>query len=300
MKRTLRSLIYLAALSFTLQSFAEIEVKKVQVGQIEMAYYTRGSGPPLVMINGFRSTMSMWDPALLELLEKKYELILFDNRGVGFSTDTAENQTTIPQMADDTFGLIRALGLNHVCVLGWSMGGRIAQQLAVRHPEIVEKLILCATNAGGSHSVSPSDDVLKKLNSPESTTEEKLSLLFPDSPEGKAAGLSYYARLSRAIESGSVPRDVQVSKQTIERQTIARGASWNQSEANYKALADIKIPTLVADGIEDVINPPKNARIIADKIPFAWSAFFDGGHAFLFQDAKRFSDLVTVFLFSQS
>jgi pimeloyl-ACP methyl ester carboxylesterase len=85
-------------------------MKKVRIGEIDIAYYTRGIGKPLVMIMGFRGTMGQWDPALLEELEKYYTLILFDNRGVGFSTDTEKDLTTIQQMAQDTVGLIQALG----------------------------------------------------------------------------------------------------------------------------------------------------------------------------------------------
>ena len=88
--------------------------------QIKMAYYTRGEGKPLLMINGYLSTMSLWDPALLERLEKNRQLILFDNRGVGLSSDTEKDNTTIPQMADDAAGLIRKLGYDKVDILAWS------------------------------------------------------------------------------------------------------------------------------------------------------------------------------------
>ena len=83
------------------------EVKYAQVGDVRLAYYVRGEGKPLVMINGFISTMSLWDPLLIEDLAKHRQLILFDNRGVGLSTDTKENATTIPQMADDAAGSSR-------------------------------------------------------------------------------------------------------------------------------------------------------------------------------------------------
>lgn len=93
-------------------------VKKQKVGDIEVAYYTRGSGDPLVMIMGFRGTMAVWDPALLESLEKHYTLILFDNRGSGMSTDSQEDHTTISQMSQDTIQLIKALGYSKAHILG--------------------------------------------------------------------------------------------------------------------------------------------------------------------------------------
>ena len=113
------------------------KVQYAQVGDVKLAYYMRGQGKPLLMINGFISTMSLWDPLLVEDLAKHHQLIFFDNRGVGLSTDTPENKTTIPQMADDTAGLIKALGLQKPDILGWSMGARLAQQLLIRHPALV-------------------------------------------------------------------------------------------------------------------------------------------------------------------
>lgn len=115
------------------------EVKTVHVGEIDMAYYIRGEGNPLIMINGYLSTMSLWDPALLDELAKHHQLILFDNRGVGLSTDTKANKTTIPQMAEDVAGLIKKLGYKNVDILAWSMGARIGQQLLIRHPDLVKK-----------------------------------------------------------------------------------------------------------------------------------------------------------------
>jgi pimeloyl-ACP methyl ester carboxylesterase len=94
------------------------EVKYAQVGDVKIAYYTRGQGAPLLMISGYASTMSIWDPELLELLSQNHTLIMYDHRGVGLSTDTAENNTTIPQMADDGAGLLKAIGYEKADILG--------------------------------------------------------------------------------------------------------------------------------------------------------------------------------------
>lgn len=264
-------------------------VQKMRVGSIEMAYYTRGSGKPLLMIIGFRRTMADWDPALLEALENQYTLILFDHRGVGLSTDTEKDLTTISQMADDAAGLTKALGYQKTYVLGWSMGGRVAQQLALRHPERVEKLILCGTNPGGAHQVRK-----------EAETAEKHAFLFPSSPEGRAAFQESQQRIERAVADGTAPSDLEVSPRTVERQTRAVRL-WRMRDENYQGLSQIKIPTLVAGGLEDVLDPPENSRLLAARIPFAWAAYFAGaGHAFLFQDYQRFAELVTLFLNSSN
>src|SRR5580692_1475931 len=151
--RSLISVVFLCiGICSSVHAQFKAEVKTVNVGDIKMAYYIRGQGKPLVMINGFISTMSLWDPALLDELAKHHQLILFDNRGVGLSTDTKDNKTTISQMADDVAGLIKNLGYEKVDILAWSMGARIGQQLLIRHPDVVEKAILCSANPGGTYA----------------------------------------------------------------------------------------------------------------------------------------------------
>lgn len=272
------------------------EVKFAEVNGVKLAYYTRGQGEPLLMINGFLSTMSLWDPALLDELSKENQLVLFDNRGVGFSTDTNENKTTIPQMADDAAGLAKALGLDKVNILAWSMGARIGQQLLIRHPELVGKAVLCAANPGGRHQIPASKDVESKLNNPNVPEMEKLGLVFTNNEAGRKAASDVLGRIRSAVTAGKMPNDFAVSKETTIRQDNARTTLWIKDQANYRQLKNIKVPVLVTDGRYDVIDIPKNSELIANQIPYAWLAYFDGGHAFLFQDYKKFADTVNVFL----
>lgn len=272
------------------------KIQYVQVGDVKLAYYVRGKGKPLVMINGFISTMSLWDPLLIEELAKTRQLIIFDNRGVGLSTDTKENNTSIPQMADDTAGLIKALGLKKPDILGWSMGARIAQQVLIRHPDLVGKAVLAAPNPGGSRGVPADKDVEDKLNNPNVPDTEKLALLVPPQLGGEKEAAKIFARLLQAAKQGSAPNDFNVSKETTIRQNRARTTLWNADEENFNNLKNIKNPVLVTDGRYDVIDKPINSVIIASQIPFAWLAFFEGGHAFLFEQHKKFADTVNVFL----
>lgn len=272
------------------------EVKMIEVDDIKIAYYIRGKGKPLFMVNGFISTMSLWDPALLEELEKHYQLILFDNRGVGLSTDTNENKTTIPQMADDVAGLIKALGYNKASILAWSMGARIGQQLLIRHPELVEKAVLCAANPGGKYQDHTLPSVEEKLNNPKVPEMEKIGLVFPDNEQGRLAAKDCLARIKAAVEAGIMPNDFSVSKETMMRQNRARTVLWDNDNENFNALRNIKVPVLVTDGRSDIIDLPKNSLIISNQIPYSWTAFLEGGHAFLFQEHKQFADLVHAFL----
>ena len=199
----------------------QADVKYAQVGDVKLAYYVRGEGKPLLMINGYISTMSLWDPLLVEELAKGHQLILFDNRGVGLSSDTAANNTTIPQMADDAAGLIKALGLNKPDILGWSMGARIGQQLLIRHPDLVDKAVLAAANPGGSQGVPADKAVEDKLNDPNISDDQKLALLFPPGDGEEALAEEIYSRILAAGKQGSAPDDFTVSKETALRQNRA-------------------------------------------------------------------------------
>lgn len=273
-----------------------LEIKKEKVNQVELAYYTRGKGEPLVLIMGFRGTMAFWDPALIEILEKKFKLIIFDNRGTGLSTDTLEDKTTISQMAEDTAGLVKALGYQKAHILGWSMGSRIAMELAIKHPEVVDSLILCSPNPGGKYGIAHPSDAYDKLTAPHITRQEGLSLIFPDTPVGREAADALVGRLFKAIALRTIPDNFEVSTQTIQRQVNALKL-WEKDENIFDSLATIKRPTLVAGGLSDALDSPQNVRIVANQIPFAWTAYFAGaGHDFLSQDYEYFGKLVTLFI----
>jgi pimeloyl-ACP methyl ester carboxylesterase len=272
------------------------EVKYAQVGEVRLAYYTRGQGDPMILINGYSATMSMWDPALIDELSKNNTLILFDNRGIGLSSDTKENKTTMAQMADDAAGLVKALGYKKANVLGWSMGARVAQQFLIRHPDIVIRGILCAPNPGGKHQVKASKKTEEELNNPHLSVMENVALLFPNNEAGKQAAKDALAREQAAKLAGAIPNDFVISKESKLRQTRARTMLWDADNKNFADLKNIKVPVLVADGQYDILDVPKNSQIIANQIPFAWLAFFDGGHAFLFQEHQKFAETLNAFM----
>ena len=293
---TLTATFLVAGVIAPSEASSKVKIQFAQVGDIKMAYYTRGQGEPLFLINGFMSAMSTWDPALLDVLAKKNKLIIFDNRGVGLSTDTKEDRTSMEQMADVTAGLIKALGYKKANVLGFSMGARVAQQVFIRHPDLVNKGILAAPNPGGSRQIKPSADVAKLLNDPNVSTYDKAKLMFTNDAAGQAALKQVMKRINDAVKNGTAPNDNDVSKEAAIRQDRARTVLWGANEKNFDDLKNIKFPVLVADGRDDVIDPPENARLIAGQIPFAWLTFYEGGHGFLFQSAARFGATINAFL----
>ena len=178
-----------------------------------------------------------------------------------------------------------AIGLRRADVLGWSMGGFVAQQLAVRHPQRVRRLVLAGTNPGGAATVlGPSAD--QRIDSdPDPSDAAVLRVLYPRNPAGRAAGRAFLARLDTASESGEIPDDFAVPARTVRAQVAAEDG-WLRSDANADALRSLRIPTLAAGGSVDPVVPPANLRRIAALIPGARLEIYPGSHAFLFQHRR--------------
>jgi pimeloyl-ACP methyl ester carboxylesterase len=195
-------------------------LQHVQVGDITVGYREggSGSGPPLVLIMGFAGAMYEWDPALLERLADGRRVIVFDNRGVATTSGPTAGMT-IETMADDTAGLIEALGLGQVDVLGWSMGGYVAQELVLRHSELVNRLVLAATDPGSPRAVQPSAAVIALLES--ARRADLIEAIFPQTRAGRAAAKAYLARV------GSSPACRRVTSRSARRRSgPSSGPSW--------------------------------------------------------------------------
>lgn len=288
-------LILVCALFSGCGSSQDKAVKKKKIGNVELAYYTRGSGEPLVMIMGFRATMAVWDPALLEILEKKYQLILFDNRGTGLSSDHEEG-LTIELMAADTIELIEALGFEKVHVLGWSMGSWVAIQMALKYPEKIKTVTLCATGPGGKYQKTGKIGAYQQLTADTLSPEDGLALLFPGTKSGKIAAANFASRLAESILSGKTPNDLIVAGDIVQKQ-INVLKQWRDNDQIYHLLPQINVPALVAGGMKDELDPPENIQLVASRIPFAWTAYFpESGHNFLSQEYNAFAQLLTLFI----
>jgi len=135
---------------------------KVKVNDINIYYEIHGDGFPLVMIRGLGSNIDWWNPEFLEAMSKNFKTIIFDNRGAG-KTDKPDIEYSIEMFADDTIGLMDVLDIERAHVLGLSIGGETIQEIVLKYPERVEKLVLCATTCGGYRSVAPSPEVVETL-----------------------------------------------------------------------------------------------------------------------------------------
>jgi pimeloyl-ACP methyl ester carboxylesterase len=261
------------------------------IAHTRIAWYERGQGPPLVMLIGTGSTMAEWDPALLRLLARDHRLILFDYPGVGMSGPW--HGRSFDSLAGATAGLMGAIGLPRADILGWSMGGFVAQRLAVDHPQRVSHLILAGTNPGGSHAVLGTPRAQAIDSKPHLSDAEILHELYP--PNRQAEGRRFLRRLELASRSGEIPDDFHVPATTTRAQVAAEDP-WLRSNRNYRQLGGLSAPTMAAAGAEDPVVPPVNLRRIAAQVPRSRFVVFPGAHAFLFQERRPFTRVVDRFL----
>lgn len=269
-----------------------LDVKYVKAGGTTFAWAELGSGAPLLLLNGTASPMNEWDPAFLAGLARSNRVIVFDYPGLGDS-GAAPSSWTFEHAADWIAAFATELEPDEqVNVLGWSMGGFIAQQLAIRHPDVVKRLILAATNPGGSKAVLGPTWV-QEIDSSASSDWDYLRTNYP--PEGIAAGRRFLARLEASFENGHYsPTDT--PERTLNAMVAAEDP-WLKSNANLSQLGSIASPTLVIDGNRDLITPPANSTVIRARIPGAILRIFPGsGHSFLFQAPGKISSAINQFL----
>jgi pimeloyl-ACP methyl ester carboxylesterase len=253
---------------------APVRTAHTRLGAV--GYRAVGSGPPLVLIMGYGWTMEGWDPRLVHALARHNRVVMFDNSGVG-RTQPLPPPLTIEAMAGQTSALIDTLGLGRPDVLGWSMGGMIAQALAVLHPAQVRRLVLCATFPGTGAAVPPSQAALQAGSD------------FP------ADQVKAYTAFTAAISEYSATHVAPAAAKGA--QGIAT-ADWEDGiDAAGHKITRISVPTLVADGTDDQLAPVANDHILASLIPRARLVLYpDAGHGFLFQDGAAFASLVESFL----
>ena len=264
----------------------------VEVNGLELYYREYGcgerSGEPLLLIMGLGGNADWWNPLLLELLSQRFHVVTFDNRGAGRS-GKPPGPYSIAQMADDAAGLMERLGWASAHVLGMSMGGMIAQELALRHPDRARKLVLLVTACGGREHVPPGQEVLKMLlpekgMSLERMAEITLKLLFPQSFIDANPGAA--EEMKRAVLGAPIPTRCFLAQ-------LNAIATWSA----FPRLKDIRQETLIITGTEDILVPPENSRILAREIPNSRLLEFPGGgHGLIGQFPREVAEEVVAFL----
>jgi len=263
-------------------------VPTTEVGGNTLFYERRGSGDPLVLIMGMSGNSAHWDAPFADRLERDFELLMFDNRGIGRSSPVSAD-FTIRDMADDTTALMDAVGLDSAHVMGISMGGMIAQELAVAAPERVRRLVLGCTYPGGPGSSLAGPDVMQRLAGP---------MMSGDREAAIRAG--WEANVSRGFaaqdEHWNRFHDVATRHPASVELIIRQMGAVGQHDASDR-LAQISAPTLVIHGTDDEMLSVRNAELIAEKIPGARLEVLDGvGHLFFWEKPDLSAQLVSEFL----
>jgi pimeloyl-ACP methyl ester carboxylesterase len=261
----------------------------VQAGAIRFAYrrFGQDTGVPLLFMPHFRAGMDHWDPAVTDGFAASRPVILFDNAGVaGSSGKTPE---TIEAMAEHAADFVGALGVSTVDVLGFSIGGYIAQALSLQHPALLRRLILVGTGPrGGEPAQDPKSaeyGAMTNSKTGEGPLEAFLYLFFRPSQTSQAAGNAFWQR--RHLRKHDV--DPPSSAQTMAAQRTAITAWREVRGERYSELANIPQPTLVVNGNHDIMVPTINSFILSQKIPQAQLIIYpDSGHGALFQFSELF------------
>ncbi|SNY47672.1 alpha/beta fold hydrolase [Paractinoplanes atraurantiacus] len=253
---------------------------------------TETSAPPMLGFIHCRANLDNWDPALVDEIARHREVILVDNAGVGGSGGLTPN--SVAEMAGDLTYFIDALGLKRYDVLGFSLGGFVAQELALIRPHQVRRLVLAGTGPQGGrdmHVYQP--DILAIAAADTIGAEEFLTLFFESSDSSRSLGWQFLKRLASRTED----RDVPVSLDVRDAQLTAISAWGVPDETKLARLAAISAPVLVANGDNDRMVPTKNSFLLAEHIPNARLKIYpDAGHGFLFQYSAEFAAEVNSFL----
>lgn len=252
---------------------------------------TSSGQPPLFFVQHFRGGLDHWDPLLTDGLAAGREVILYNGRGIASSTGTPRNR--IEDMADDIALVIRALGLSQVDLLGFSIGGFQVQEVALRHPQLVRKLLLLGTGLrGGDPKMEPK--VLEVAPNPVPTAEDFLYLFFGRSDAAKQAGLAFWERRHQRVD-----QDPPSSMAVAQAQAEAHAAYLQPlpGAIPYAFLNAITQPTLVLNGVHDIMIPTINSWHLSQNIPNAQLLIYpDAGHGAQFQYPERFLQHAIQFL----
>lgn len=233
---------------------------KIQANGIELYYEIHGEGKPLVLISGLGYSNWQWHKMIPHLLEH-FQVITFDNRGVGQS-DKPAGPYTAQMLAADTVGLLDSLNIEKASVMGHSMGGFIAQAMALDFPERVEKLILCSTNLGGPHHVPVTAEAMKVLTdvSSDPLTRFKNGLVVSTAP-------GWAGKNPEMIEEWIKWRVANPIDPAPYQAQLAIGLGLLSEAASFEnKLPRLNIPTLILFGENDKVVPPENAALLSRQI----------------------------------
>ena len=260
-----------------------------------IGYFRFGAGSPIVLITGYRATMAEWNADFLQALARHHEVIVFDNRGIGQSQSHAPGYSA-SDLAGDAAALIRGLGLKDPTVLGWSMGGIVAQQLALDHPELVSKLVLMSTLPPGPQADLPSAEVMQTLSgSGEGHFDRVMDTLFPAAAQDSAKACFIDDMFApHGYAEPAIPA-------AVTRAQDALLERWKEDGPEPQQLRRLAVPSLVLAGTQDTVLAPANSVTLSHLLGDSTLVEVEGGgHAMMYQYPRALADRIDRFIANDS
>ena len=266
-------------------------MERARINGVELAYELRGDGAPFVMIHGAQGDQTMF-AGLAEVFAEDYRVLTFDQRGSGLS-DKPDMPYSIAMLADDTAALMDHLGISPAHVIGVSMGGTIAQELALRHPDKVQSLVLGCTTAGGPKAIRVGGGALASAYSTQPMTAEE---------RGKALAEAAFSKGYLAQHPEIVASMIESRRQRpIDSSAFARRMKAATDHDTYDRLPQIQCPTLVIAGKDDALIAWENSKLIAERIKDANMIILEpAGHCFWLEQPAQTQNAIASFLESMT
>lgn len=272
--------------------WADVPTRTIAVGGVPFAYRELGpdSGVPVIFLHHLMAVLDDWDPRVIDGIAAQRRVIAFDNRGVGASGGSVP--LTIEAMGRDAIAFIDALGFKQVDLLGFSLGGGVAQMIALQAPDLVRRMVLAGTGPRGGGGIDEINRiaVIAYLKAALTLSDPRNFLFFPRNPEGKRAAKDYFSRLKERTENLDQPISLQARLAQLK-------AIKNAGLSEPDDLSVITQPVFIANGDADLMVDSRHSADMARRLPNSQLTIYpDSGHGGVFQHHRAFVPAVLDFL----